>query len=75
MTHEPTTPEPLVDLPTVAEFLSVTPATLRKWRERGEMPFPVYAIGRALRFKLSEVDAYVQGQAHGNPAEARRLAA
>jgi|GEM_PF-3519422 excisionase family DNA binding protein len=70
-----TTPEPLVDLRTVADFLCVTSATLRKWRERGEMPFPVYAIGRALRFKLSEVDAYVQAQSHGNPVEARRLAA
>lgn len=72
---QPTTPEALVDLQAVAEFLSVTTATLRKWRERGEMPFPVYAIGRALRFKLSEVDAWVQSRAHANPAEARQLAA
>ena len=68
-----TNPEPLVDLPTVADFLGVTIARLRKWRERGEMPFPVYAVGRALRFRLSEVDRWVTSRAHSNAAEARAM--
>jgi excisionase family DNA binding protein len=56
-------PEPFVDLEAVAAFLGLTKATLEKWRFRNELPFPVYRIGRRLRFRLSEVDAWARSQA------------
>ena len=55
--------EPYVSLTEVAEFLGMSKATLEKWRFRNELPFPVYQIGRRLRFKLSEVDEWAQSQA------------
>jgi excisionase family DNA binding protein len=70
-----TNPEPLVDLTAVADFLGISGASIRKWRERGAMPFPVYAVGRALRFRLSEVDRWVASTAHSNAAEARAMGA
>lgn len=70
-----TPPEPLVSIETVADHLGMTTATLRKWRQRGTMPFPAYSIGRVVRFKLSEVAAWVETRAHQNPVEARLLSA
>lgn len=56
-------PEPYVCMLAVAEFLGLSVATLRKWQFRNELPFPVYRIGRRLRFRLSEVDQWVRFQA------------
>lgn len=41
-------------LQAAAEFLGLTVAALRKWREKGAMPFPVYAIfdGQAVGGRL-----------------------
>lgn len=64
-------PEAYVALEEVAKFLGVTPSAIRKWRERGELPFPAYSIGRCIRFRLSEVDAFARSTAHRNAAEAR----
>ena len=69
----PRHPEPLVSIDTVADFLGVTVARLRKWRERGAMPFPAFAVGRAIRFRLSDVDAWLATRMHHNAAEARAM--
>ena len=66
-------PEPLVDIQAVADFLGVTVSRLRKWRERGAMPFPAFAVGRAVRFRLSDVEAWLMTRLHHNTAEARAL--
>lgn len=58
----PLQPEPFVDLEAVAAFLGLSVATLEKWRFRNEMPFPVYRLGRRLRFRLSEVTAWAESQ-------------
>mgnify|MGYP003639252390 CR=1 FL=1 len=68
-------PEPYVSLREAAAFMGVSVSTLRKWRENGTMPFPAYAAGRRLVFRLSEVDTYLRSRAHRNPAELRALAA
>lgn len=68
-------PEPYVSLNDAAEFLGLKPSTLRKWRERGEVPFPCYNIGRRIAFKLSEVDAWARSQAFQSGTEARLAAA
>ncbi|WP_019960616.1 helix-turn-helix transcriptional regulator [Woodsholea maritima] len=65
--------ERYVDMNQVADFIGVTLATLRKWRQHGKMPFPTYGKERFLRFKLSEVDQWMQNSAHFNPAEVRAM--
>lgn len=57
-----TQPEPLVTAKTVAAFLGLTTAALDRWRYRNETPFPVYKVGRNVRYRLSEVDAWVRSQ-------------
>ncbi len=68
-------PEPFVTTEEVARFLSLTPAAIKKWRHRGDLPFPAYSVGRAIRYRLSEVQAWVLSQAHRNAPEARALKA
>ncbi|MGY6627235.1 MAG: helix-turn-helix transcriptional regulator [Oceanicaulis sp.] len=68
-------PEPFVTTEEVASFLSLTPAAIKKWRHRGDLPFPAYSVGRAIRYRLSEVQAWVLSQAHRNAPEARALKA
>ncbi len=70
-----TTPEPYVGLREAARFMGVSLPTLRKWRENGTMPFPLYAAGRLLTCRLSEVDAWMQSRAHSNAAELRCMTA
>jgi excisionase family DNA binding protein len=65
--------EPFVDINEVAKALSVSSATIRKWREKDLMPFPTYYVGRALRFKLTEVRAAIASTRHLNSAEAYEL--
>lgn len=55
--------EPLVTAKAVAAFLGLTPAALDRWRYRNETPFPVYKLGRSVRYRLSEVDAWVRSRA------------
>lgn len=66
------TPEPFVDINAASHFLGITVAAIRKWRERGQMPFPCYNIGRRLGFRLSELSAWAESRAFGNAVEARR---
>ncbi|MCR9128619.1 MAG: helix-turn-helix domain-containing protein [Alphaproteobacteria bacterium] len=72
--NQTTQPEPYVSLNDAAEFLGLKPSTLRKWRERGEVPFPCYNIGRRIAFKLSEVDTWARSQAFKSGTEARLAA-
>ncbi len=46
----------------LAARLGVPLATLYAWRTRGIGP-PAYRIGRHLRYKPDEVDAWIQSQA------------
>ena len=42
----------------LADTLKLKPVTLRSWRRKGEGP-PYYRCGRAVRYKLSEVDQWL----------------
>lgn len=48
--------EPFLTIDAVAAHLSVHANTLRSWMKQG---MPCYRIGRVVRFKASEVDAWV----------------
>jgi len=49
-----------------AEYLAISEATLQRWLS--ERKLPVHRVGRTLRFKLSEIDAWVR--AGGTSADA-----
>ena len=72
-TENPTTPErnvimsrsevePLMTLPDLSAMLGVPVGTLYGWRHRGDGP-PGYRIGRHVRYRRSEVEAWIETQA------------
>jgi predicted DNA-binding transcriptional regulator AlpA/predicted GIY-YIG superfamily endonuclease len=63
-THEVV--DPLVDLDWLAAYLGKPKKTIYSWRLRGTGP-PAYKIGQALRWRRSEVDAWLaeRSEQHG----------
>jgi excisionase family DNA binding protein len=59
--QEMTMTERLLSLTDLAEFLSVPVTTLYQWRHRGEGP-PGYRIGRHVRYRRAEVEAWLATQ-------------
>lgn len=51
----------LLTLQEVAEYLGVPPATLYQWRYRGEGPSG-YKVGRHVRYRVSDVEAWLEQQ-------------
>ena len=60
--------EPFVDLRTVAHFLAISIRTLHRLIASSDC-FPTHRIGRLWRFRLSEVDRWMQ---HNNRARRRK---
>lgn len=53
----------------VAELLNVNPETINNYRRRKANPIPFYKIaGGAVRFKWSEVEAWLEKQRSGECA-------
>ena len=55
----------------LAEFLAVPISTVRHWRLIGDGPV-AYRFGRSVRFKVSDVDAWVEAQRQEQPESRRR---
>jgi hypothetical protein len=47
-----------------ADYLSVTTRTLANWRSRGFPNVPFSKIGRCVRYRLSDLDAYIAKNSH-----------
>jgi excisionase family DNA binding protein len=54
--------EPWVPIEAVAEYLAVSVSWVRKAVR--EWNFPVKRCGRSLRFRLSDIDEYLESQEH-----------
>lgn len=52
----------LLSLRELAEYLGVPPSSVYYWRTQGKGP-PGFQIGKQLRFRAADVDAWVQEQA------------
>lgn len=52
--------EKLLDIDQVAEYLGVSRRTVVRIVNRGELP--AFRVGRALRFKLADLEAYMEQQ-------------
>ena len=60
--------EPWVTLAQVAEHLQVSEDTVHRWRDTKGMP--AHRVGRVWRFKLSQVDEWLeQGRANSSGEE------
>ncbi len=55
-------PEPLLTVEDLSDFLKVPPATLYGYRSKGIGP-KGYRFGRHLRYRREEVEAWLDGQA------------
>ena len=55
--------ERLITARDVAEMLGFAPGTIVDWAEAGKLP--AYKIGGRLRFRLSEIEAFVQEKRRG----------
>ncbi len=53
--------DPLVTIKELAEYLGVPVKTIYEWRQTGRGPVCVH-IGRHLKFRLSDVQAWVDSQ-------------
>ena len=61
--------EPLVKPIAAAQHFAVSPKTLEEWRLRGDGP-PFYKIGgRLVRYRLSEVNAWLQGRKRASTSQ------
>ena len=56
-------PEPLMTARELAEHLGLATATILDWAEAGRLPH--FKIGRAVRFRESEVEAWLEAQRRG----------
>ncbi len=59
MTPEAAKHTPLLDESEVAALLNISPKTLRRWRWAGKGP-AFRKIGAAVRYELSDVEAFVK---------------
>lgn len=50
----------LLDTPQAAEYLSVAPHTLAVWRMKGKGPRYVRLNSVAIRYKITDLDAYIE---------------
>ena len=48
----------MIDIEETAKRLAVSTKTIRRWVEEGK--FPAYKFGKQYRFKVTEVDAYIE---------------
>lgn len=53
--------EKWININEAAEFLGVRPATIRDWIRKGKT-IPAQKIGKAWKFKYSELDAWAKSQ-------------
>lgn len=63
------TATPLVDEKRAAEILGITPGTLSVWRCVRRYPLPYTKIGRAVRYRVEDLDEFVRSRTIGAAAE------
>lgn len=60
-----TTPSERVDEKRAAEILGVSPGTLSVWRCTRRYPLPYQKIGRAVRYRVADLEAFAQSRTVG----------
>ena len=60
----------LVDEKAAAEILDTTPGTLSVWRSTGRYALPFVKVGRRVRYRLADLDAWIQERVRESGATA-----
>lgn len=60
----------LVDEREAAEMLGVSPGTLSVWRSTGRYALPFIKVGRNVRYRKSDLDAWLEAQTRTSGAAA-----
>jgi hypothetical protein len=60
----------LLDEKQAAEHLTVSPGTLSVWRSTGRYNLPFVKIGRMVRYRVSDLDAWIAGRSRETGATA-----
>lgn len=56
---------PLLTEQQAAEFLNIRPGTLACWRVNKRYPLPYVKIGRSVRYRLSDLEAFAAAREQG----------
>ena len=60
----------LLDERQTAEFLNVSPGTLSVWRSTGRYHLPFVKVGRKVRYRRSDLEAWLESRARISGATA-----
>lgn len=66
-----TTPDKMLTDDQAAEMLGLRPQTLAVWRCTGRGGLPYVQLGRAIRYRASDVEAYIAANTKGKPTPKR----
>lgn len=58
-------PSELLDPDQAAELLRVKPGTLAIWRCTGRWSLPFLRVGRSVRYRRSDLEAWLSSRVHG----------
>lgn len=53
-----------------AKYLTVSPGTLSVWRSTGRYSLPFVKVGRRVRYRLSDLDAWLEARSRESGATA-----
>ena len=56
----PSNHDPLVTRPEATKYLGLKPGTLEAWASRGTVNLPVIKLGRAVRYRKSDLDRFIE---------------
>lgn len=51
--------EQLMNRKEAARYLGVSPGTLANWKSNGRVKIPCFFVGRSIRYRKSDLDAYL----------------
>ena len=60
----------LIDEKQAASVLNVKPGTLSVWRSTGRYSIPFVKVGRSVRYRLSDLNAWLESRTQTNGATA-----
>lgn len=63
--------DPLLDRPQAAEYLGVTPGTLEVWASTGRYSLPFVKVGRSVKYRKSDLDAWLAKRTRNGHANAK----
>lgn len=57
----------VLDTDEAARFLGISPASLASWRCTGTVRIPFVRIGRAIRYRMADLETFLTQHAHALP--------